>query len=108
VKKAWLMGTVIVMLMLPACARRHVVSDFDFANRMVREGLWKEAAYRYQKAFAAGKNSAALHNNLAVAYENLGQLDEAETEYQKAMQLAPNDSRIKDNYKQFQRTRRQP
>ncbi len=60
---------------LAACAVNSYRSDFEFANKLAKEGLWQEAIYRWQKGQPAGGGSAALHNNLAVALESLGQFD---------------------------------
>ena len=56
---------------------------------------------RWERAAAAGKESAALHNNMAVALEEMGKREEAEKEYQKALKLSPNNSRIKSNYERL-------
>ncbi len=93
------------LLVSPACAGRRPVSDFDFANRMAREGLWREAAFRYQRALAEGQDTAAVHNNLAIALENLGRWEEADAAYRKALTLRPDDGLIKDNYEQFKKSR---
>lgn len=72
---------------------------------MARQGLWKEAKYRWEKALKDEKNTAAIHNNIAIALERMGQLDEAEQEYKKALKLAPNNSYIKKNYQRFKETK---
>jgi Tfp pilus assembly protein PilF len=46
-------------------------------------------------------NYAAAHNNLAIAYEHEGELDKARAAYEKALQLEPNNSYIKQNYELF-------
>jgi len=92
--------------LLAGCAVNSYRSDFAFANKLAREGLWQEAAFRLQKAQAAGNDSAALHNNLAVVLESLGRYEEAEREYQLALKRAPGDAKIESNYKQFQKNQR--
>jgi len=90
-------------MLLSACAVNRYRSDFDFANKLAQEGLWKEAYYRLQKAQAKGSNSPQLHNNLAVVLEGLNRLGEAEQEYQQAMKLDPANTLIKDNYDRFKK-----
>ena len=89
--------------MMSACAVNRYRSDFEFANRLAAEGLWKEAYYRWQKALTPNGGSAALHNNLAVALESLNRLPEAELEYRLAMKLDPGNVNIKSNYDRFQK-----
>jgi tetratricopeptide (TPR) repeat protein len=91
------------VVLLAGCAVNRYRSDFEFANKLAAEGLWKEAYYRLQKALTTKSNSAALHNNLAVALEGLNRLPEAELEYQQAMKLAPGNVNIKSNYNRFQK-----
>jgi tetratricopeptide (TPR) repeat protein len=85
------------------CAVNRYRSDFEFANKLATEGLWKEAYYRWQKVLATKGDSAALHNNLAVALESMERAPEAEQEYQLAMRLAPGDSMIQSNYDRFKK-----
>lgn len=70
---------------------------------MAKSGLWREAYFRWQKHLQSGHNTAAVHNNMAVALENMGKFKEAEKEYLKAIELAPGSQVIKDNYNQFKR-----
>lgn len=91
------------VLLLAGCAGHRYRSEFDFANKLVREGLWQEALFRLQKARAAGEDSAALHNNMAVVLEALGRADEALREYELALKLDPANERIKGNLDKFKR-----
>lgn len=92
--------------MLSACAVNRYRSDFEFANKLAREGLWQEAIYRWQKSMTADGGSAALHNNLAVALESLGRYEEAEREYQLALKRDPANVKIQSNYNLFKKNQR--
>ena len=94
---------IISMVFLAGCAVNRYRSDFEFANKLAQEGLWKEAYYRLQKVKTKGGDSAQLHNNLAVILEGLNRLSEAEQEYQLAMKLDPANTLIKDNYDRFKK-----
>jgi len=93
-------------LVLAGCAVHSYQSEFEFASKLAREGLWQEMIFRLEKARTAGNDSAALHNNLAVALECLGRYEEADREYQLAMKLAPADSRIQSNYNLFKKNQK--
>jgi Flp pilus assembly protein TadD len=93
----------IAFVLFTGCAVNRYQSDFSFANKLAAEGLWKEAYYRWQKALRAQSDSAALHNNLAVALESLDRLPEAEQEYQQALKLAPGNTLIQGNYDRFKK-----
>lgn len=96
----------ISIILLAACAVNSYRSDFEFANKLAKEGLWQEAIYRWQKAKTPDGGSAALHNNLAVALESLGRYGEAEREYQLALKLAPANAKIQSNYSLFKKNQR--
>ena len=59
---------------------------FNFGYSLAQTGNHTEAAQVYQKAIAAGSGAMA-HNNLGVAYRDLEMLDEAHSEYLKAIKL---------------------
>ena len=84
-------------LLLAGCAAHGYRSDFDFANKLIREGLWQEAHFRLHKARAAGNDSAALHNNLAIVLEGLERYDEARSEYELALKRDPGNEKIQSN-----------
>ncbi len=104
VKRACWLLLMVCLGLTQACASRHG-GDFAFANRMARVGLWKEALYRYQKLLASGHEKASIHNNLAIALENLGRYDEADAEYKKALVLDPGNANIKGNHEQLKKLR---
>jgi tetratricopeptide (TPR) repeat protein len=89
------------VLFFSSCSARMGKSEFDFANKLAQQELWKEAFMRWERALAKGEDNAAIHNNMAIALEQMGKRDEAEKEYQKALKLSPNNSRIKGNYERF-------
>ena len=92
------------LLLLPtlfflfACSQNIYQSEFDFANNLAKQGLWKEAHFRWQKCLERGEKHASLYNNIAISYEKSGDYEKAEAAYQKALQLAPGNSFIKSNY----------
>ena len=90
-------------LLLAGCVRHSYRSEFEFANKLAREGLWQEAYYRLQKVRASGNDSAALHNNMAVVLESMGRSEEARREYEAALKLAPGNEQIQANFNKFKK-----
>lgn len=92
-----------VILVLTSCSTKTAQSQFDFANTMAKHQLWKEALARWEKLIPKMENSAKLHNNLAIAYERLGDFERAESEYKLALKLDPKNTFIKNNYNRFKK-----
>ena len=86
---------------LAADVRSDAKAQVEFGIDVAQRGLWREAIYRWQKATEIDPTYAAAFNNLAVAYEHEGQLDKARAAYEKAMQIEPSNSQIRQNYELF-------
>jgi Tfp pilus assembly protein PilF len=98
-----LAGAALLLLAGPALAeqRGEAKEQVEFGVQVAQRGLWREAIYRWERATQLDPTYAAAFNNLAVAYEHEGQLDKARTAYEKAVQLEPNNSLIRQNYDLF-------
>lgn len=84
-----------------ADAREDAKKQVDFGIAVAQRGLWREAIYRWERAVVIDPTYAAAHNNLAIAYEHEGDLDKARSSYEKALELEPGNSFIKQNYELF-------
>ena len=73
----------------------------EFGIQVAQRGLWREAIYRWERATQLDPTYAAAYNNLAVAYEHEGQLDKARQAYEKAIELEPNNTMIRQNFDLF-------
>jgi Tfp pilus assembly protein PilF len=73
----------------------------EFGVDMAQRGLWSEALFRFRQAERMGDNRASVLNNIAVAYEALGQFDQAQTYYKKALDQDPRNVGLKRNYSRF-------
>jgi Tfp pilus assembly protein PilF len=90
-----------VVAPLAADARDDAKKQIEFGISVAQRGLWREAIYRWERAAQIDPTYAAAHNNLAIAYEHEGELDKARAAYEKAVELEPNNSFIKQNYELF-------
>jgi Flp pilus assembly protein TadD len=72
-----------------------------YGARMARQGYWHEALFRFEKAAEARPDDPQVQNDLAVAYESVGDTAKALAAYKRALELAPNDQKIKRNYARF-------
>lgn len=78
-----------------------------FAAEMARAGNWREAKYRWELAARRQPDNPFVLNNLAVASEALGQVEEARALYGRALALADGDERIESNRLRSERFWRQ-
>ncbi len=76
-------------------------TQIAFGTNVAKKGMWREAAFRYERAVATEPNNARAHNNLAVALEASGDFSRALAEYKKALELEPNNDYIRRNYTRF-------
>src|SRR5688572_7365865 len=86
---------------LAADARSDAKMQVEFGIAVAQRGLWREAIYRWERAVTIDPTYAAAHNNLAIAYEHEGDLKKARMAYEKAIELDPANSFIKQNYELF-------
>lgn len=87
----------------PASAdqRGDAKEQVEFGIQVAQRGLWREAIYRWERATQIDPSYAAAFNNLAIAYEHEGQLDKARAAYEKATELEPSNTLIKQNFDLF-------
>jgi Tfp pilus assembly protein PilF len=94
-----------------ADAREDAKKQVEFGIAVAQRGLWREAIYRWERATQIDPTYAAAHNNLAIAYEHEGDLAKARAAYEKALEIEPTNTFIKQNYELFkeinERTTRQ-
>jgi Flp pilus assembly protein TadD len=84
-----------------ADAKSDAKSQVEFGISVAQRGLWREAIYRWQKATELDPTYVAAYNDLAIAYEHEGQLDKARKAYEKALELDPSNSQVRQNYELF-------
>jgi len=82
-------------------ARSQAKEQVEFGIKVAQSGLWKEAAYRWEKAVQLDPTYAAAWNNLAVAHEQQGNFEKAREAYERALQLDPDNMLFRQNYDLF-------
>jgi len=87
--------------MRAADARSQAKEQVEFGIKVAQNGLWKEAAYRWEKAVQLDPTYGAAWNNLAIAYEHEGKFEDAKKAYEKALALDPKNLMIRQNYDLF-------
>lgn len=73
----------------------------NFGVNMARLNLWREALFRFKRAVQINPANAMAHNNLAVAYEANGDIENAAKEYREAMRLDKSNQYIQKNYSRY-------
>lgn len=76
-------------------------AQVDFGIEVARIGLWKEAIFRWERAIDLDPTYAEAWNNLAIAFEQQGLLEKAREAYETALDLAPDNLAIEQNYDLF-------
>jgi Tfp pilus assembly protein PilF len=102
--RALILTAAIVVSAVPAAyasARSEAKEQVDFGIKVAQNGLWREAMYRWEKATQIDPTYAAAWNNLAIAYEQQGNFDQAQKAYDQALKLDPKNAMIRQNYDLF-------
>ena len=75
--------------------------QLKFGVRAASEDHWDEAVYRWRKVLQLAPENLMAHNNLAVAYEQMGDYELAMEEYTIAYRLNSQNDIIKNNLERF-------
>ena len=84
-----------------ADARSEARAQVAFGIEVAQRGLWREAIYRWERAVELDPTYAAAFNDLAIAYEHEGEFEKARRAYERALELEPNNTQIRQNYELF-------
>jgi len=72
-----------------------------FGVQMAKRGLWSEALFRFKQAERLRPGDPQILNNMAVAYEALGNFEQALEYYQQAIKADRTNDDLKRNYSRF-------
>jgi Tfp pilus assembly protein PilF len=86
---------------LAADARDDAKARVEFGIKVAQLGLWREALAHWERAVKLDPSYAEAYNNLAIGYEHQGEFEKARSAYEKALELNPNNTYIKQNYELF-------
>jgi Tfp pilus assembly protein PilF len=75
--------------------------ELAFGRDAAEYQLWNEAIFRWEKVLDEDPGNVNAINNLAVAYETVGNFDRAADLYKTALELNEDSPRIRQNYKRF-------
>ncbi len=106
------LAIVAAITLLSACASSASREDSEAKTRIARtnaelglgylqKGDRKTAIEKLLKATEADPNYAPAQHALALAYQEFGQIELAETHFRKAVELLPNDGAIRNNFGAF-------
>ncbi len=103
--KPALLIAALFLLLLPrtsaATGEPDLEKEISFGVKMAERGLWNEALFRFQRAAELRPDDSKILNNLAVAYEAVGQYDNALLAYQEALKADSTNRELKRNYSRF-------
>lgn len=71
----------------------------DFGVRSAESKLWNEAIFRWNQVLNIDPRNAKAYNNLGVAFEALGKIDEALESYKRATELDSSSKYYRFNYR---------
>ncbi len=88
---------------LPASAaeRKQAGSQLEFGISMAKRGLWNEALFRFSRVLNERPGDPRVLNNMAVAYEAIGEFDQALEHYKLALEKDSANRELRRNYAQF-------
>ena len=92
-----------LVILNSACSSSRPIDQINFGIKAAQLDLWDEAIFRWKKYLQIEPESAAAHNNLAVAYEKKGLWEEAKEQYELALKYDPEDKHINASFKKFMR-----
>ena len=81
--------------------RKIIGAELEFGRQAAKFGLWNEAIFRWERVVKGDPENSDALNNLAVAYESVGNYDKAGKLYEQALALDEDSADIRKNMKRF-------
>lgn len=98
---------VLTLVVLWGCASRRELDLTKSSTQLrvgvsaARDNLWREALFRFQRAVQIDPENPMALNNLAVAYEGIGEFEKARQAYTEALRLDRSNQYVQKNYSRF-------
>jgi Tfp pilus assembly protein PilF len=86
----------------PKLDRDLIDAEMEFGKDAARFDLWREAIFRWEQVVEKQPDNPAAVNNLAVAYESIGDYEKAREFYQNAVELDEDSASIRRNLRRFE------
>lgn len=86
---------------LAAQGKKGAGSQLEFGIKMAKRGLWNEALFRFSRVLKERPGDPRVLNNMAVAYEAIGEFDKALEYYKLALERDSGNRELRRNYAQF-------
>lgn len=90
-----------IPLQVAAAGEKSLEEQLSFGIQMAKRGLWNEAVFRFSKVLSERPGDVRVLNNMAVAYEAIGEFDLALEHYKKALEGDSSNRDLRRNYAQF-------
>ena len=84
-----------------AFAQANSKQETAFGIEVARQGLWREARFRFERAVELDPQNTSALNNLAISLEQQGEFDDARKNYERALELDGDNLYIQQNYDLF-------
>ncbi|MDX1582092.1 MAG: tetratricopeptide repeat protein [Thermoanaerobaculia bacterium] len=101
---SWVPAVVLVMLFAGCRSNIDLSTDtgqMRFGVQAAKMDLWREAQFRFHRAVEMDPNDPFAYNNLAVAYEGIGEYEKAREAYLRALRIDRSNQYIQRNYTRF-------
>lgn len=85
----------------PKLDRELLGEELQFGREAAQFELWNEAIFRWEKVLHEAPQNVEALNNLAVAYESVGNYAKADELYKTALEIDEDSRAVRKNYKRF-------
>lgn len=104
-RRVVLITSAVILLSMTGCRSGIDLSTSNgqmrFGIQAAKMNLWREAQFRFLRAVELNPNDPMVYNNLAVAYEGIGEYENAREAYLRALQIDRSNQYIQRNYSRF-------
>jgi type IV pilus assembly protein PilF len=109
-RTAWLLATLATLTACvssggsvsePASGSEAAIANMNLGAGYLRQGNYDLAIERLQRALAQDPKLVQAHTTIALAYDQIGNFEEAENHFKRATQLNPNDGSAANGYAAF-------